>query len=73
MSKLIFSEPESNMVRTVLNVGFNQWRYGVGRISCWAGRDWEFTYQTPEFTVILSAEQLREIADKMDEMKRSAQ
>jgi NTP pyrophosphatase (non-canonical NTP hydrolase) len=69
MRKLEFSKPEVNLIRTEVKVGIKDWPYLVGTIGYWAGRGCEFSYQTPEFFCLLTAEELREIADKMDELK----
>lgn len=68
MSDLEFGEPVVNLIRNEVQVGFKDWPYPVGKIETWFGRGCEFSYITPDFCCILSAKQLREIADKMDEM-----
>lgn len=71
MSRLEFSESIINLVRTEVQVGFKDWPYRVGTIELWSTRRCEFNYQTSDFHCTLSAKQLREIADKMDEMETS--
>ncbi len=68
MSKLEFSEPTVNLIMNEVQVMFKDWPYPVGKIETWFGRGCEFSYNTPDFHCVLSANQLREIADKMDEV-----
>ena len=71
MSRLEFGEPMVNLIRTEVQVGLKDWPYKVGTIEHWSTSQCEFIYQTPDFHCTLSANQLREIADKMDEMETS--
>ena len=64
MSELEFSEPTTNLLRAETQVAFKDWPYRVGAIELWSTRHCEFNFQTSDFHCILSANQLREIADK---------
>jgi hypothetical protein len=69
VSELEFGKPIVNLVRTEVQVGLKDWPIPVGKLETWIGRHCEFSYNTPDFYCMLSAKQLREIADKMDEME----